>query len=37
MTERLSDGIKVWDLDRQHYATFRSRGGLEEVDGCVYG
>lgn len=21
--ERLSDGIKVWDPDRQHYTTFR--------------
>ena len=23
MTERLSDGIKIWDPDRQHYTTFR--------------
>ena len=23
MTERLPDGIKVWDRDRQHYTTFR--------------
>lgn len=23
MTERLPDGIKVWDPDRQHYTTFR--------------
>jgi len=22
-TERLSDGIKTWDSDRQHYTTFR--------------
>ncbi len=22
-TERLSDGIKTWDADRQHYTTFR--------------
>ena len=24
-TERLSDGIKVWDPDRRHYTTFRYR------------
>ena len=23
MTERLSDGIKTWDSDHQHYTTFR--------------
>ena len=23
MTERLSDGIKVWDPDRRHFTTFR--------------
>jgi hypothetical protein len=22
-TERLSDGVKTWDADRQHYTTFR--------------
>jgi hypothetical protein len=22
-TEQLSDGIKTWDSDRQHYTTFR--------------
>jgi hypothetical protein len=25
LTERLSDGIKVWDPNRQHYTTFRYR------------
>jgi hypothetical protein len=25
LTERLSDGIKVWDPNREHYTTFRYR------------
>lgn len=27
-TEQLSDGIKTWDSDRQHYTTFRYLCGL---------
>lgn len=36
MTERLSDGIMVWDPDRQHYTTFRYRCAPAGVDSSPF-